>query len=144
MSKETKEFEIFILVGSGVLVLEGILICLFSAAGVLVPPSLSPLAGISIGIVVFSFGVLILLVTLARSKGWLKETIDERHVKMAYKAAFHAFFIMMFVAANLVFLDLNEKLILPSTTGLNYVIWSGSLAFIFSMAIQEFFQFSYR
>ncbi|MFX0065933.1 MAG: hypothetical protein ACFFC7_27525, partial [Candidatus Hermodarchaeota archaeon] len=103
MSEETKEYKIFFLMVGGVLLFEGILICLLSAANVLDYPT--SLKGIIIGIVVFSVGAIILLLILAQSKGWTKVRIDERFVKIVYKATFHAYCIMMFVAANLIILD---------------------------------------
>ncbi|MFX0066720.1 MAG: hypothetical protein ACFFC7_31660, partial [Candidatus Hermodarchaeota archaeon] len=94
------------------------------------------LKGIIIGIVVFSVGAIILLLILAQSKGWTKVRIDERFVKIVYKATFHAYCIMMFVAANLIILDFFKILIWPSPTGIGYVIVSGILTVGLSMAIQ--------
>ncbi|MFX1532622.1 MAG: hypothetical protein ACFFDI_00130 [Promethearchaeota archaeon] len=134
MSEETKEYKIFILVGSGVLVLEGILICLFSAANVLDDPTSRK--GIIIGIAAFSAGVISLLLILAQSKGWTKVRIDERLVKIVYKATFHAYWIMMFVAANLIILDDIFGWSWTSSTEIGYVIASGILTVALSMAIQ--------
>ena len=153
MSEATKEYNRFLLVGGSVLVLEGILICLLSAAGVLVLddpiPSFfqTPLMGIILGIVVVGMGAIFLLIILVRSKGWIKEKVDERNVKIFYKASFHAYFMMMFVAFNLILLNHFTMLDLVLTTltnGILIVIISGVLAFLFSMIIQEFFQYSYR